>query len=67
MEAGRTQSEVDGWNDAVVDGDCGCGRRDCGYERERGNGREGGGGAESETVSVAAWRDGAVGCECGRS
>lgn len=32
MEVGQTQSEADGRNDAVVDGDCGCGQRDCGYE-----------------------------------
>lgn len=67
MEVGRTQSEVDGWNDAVVDGDCVRGRCDCGYERERGSGREGGGWAGSETESVAAWRDVAVGHECERS
>lgn len=67
MEVGRTQSEVDGRNDAVADGDCGCGRRDCGYERERGSGCENGGEVGSETVSVAAWRDVAVGHECGRS
>lgn len=32
MVVGQTQSEVDGRNDAVVDGDCECGLCDCGYE-----------------------------------
>lgn len=67
MEAGRTQSELDGRNGAVADEDCGCGRCDCGYERERGSGREGAGGAESETESVATWRDVAVGHEYERN
>lgn len=67
MEVGRIQSEVDGRNDEVVDGDCGYGRCDCGYERERGSGRESGGEVGSETKSMAAWWDVAVGHECGRS
>lgn len=45
--AARKRSEFDGRNDPVRGVGCGRGRDGCGYESERGSGREGG--AESET------------------
>lgn len=45
--AARKRNEFDGRSDAIRGEGCGRGRDGCGYESERGSGREGG--AESET------------------